>query len=436
MILVYSEHITRRLKYITGVIFRDILKVPFGLTSSVEEISQFDGPVVIYGKKDSELGVFIPASELLFERKIHSVDPGYAGQDGNDLLFYSNTHEKNDIPFDLFSAAFYMVTRYEEYLPYRKDPLGRFPAEESLAYQKGFLQKAVVNRWALLLKEKISGRWPQYAFPDSGYRFISTIDIDAAWAYRQKGVFRTIGGLANDLLHPFSRDPLERLKVLAGLQRDPFDTYDFQQEIHARYHLRPFYFVLFGDYGPNDKNISYRNRKFRELIKSLADRADIGIHPSFGSNNDPSRLREEVRRLSDLLHREVIRSRQHFLMLQFPTTYRNLINLDIQEDYTMGFASQPGFRAGIATPYPFFDLDLDIETNLKIFPFTYMEGTLKDYLNLTTAEATEMVKPLIREVKSVGGTFIPIWHNESLSETHRWKGWRTLYEEMIKEATT
>ena len=101
----------------------------------------------------------------------------------------------------------------------------------------------------------------------------------------------------------------------------------------------------------------------------------------------------------------------------------------------MGFASQPGFRASICSTYKFYDLELDTETNLNIHPFTYMEGTLKDYMNISPEEAINVIKPLIEEVKAVNGTFIPIWHNESLSDLKRWAGWQKVYEEMIKLAT-
>ena len=128
------------------------------------------------------------------------------------------------------------------------------------------------------------------------------------------------------------------------------------------------------------------------------------------------------------------KSRQHFLKLQLPYTYRNLINLDITDDYTMGFAAQPGFRASICTPFHFYDLDMDSETKLKVHPFTLMEGTLKDYMGISAVQAMEYITPLITEVKAVNGTFISLWHNESLGDEGRWKGWSTVYEEMIKEA--
>jgi hypothetical protein len=161
----------------------------------------------------------------------------------------------------------------------------------------------------------------------------------------------------------------------------------------------------------------------------------VGIHPSFNSNFNPKKLKLEKELLSKVLNREINCSRQHFLFLQFPSTYRNLINLDITDEYSMGFASQPGFRAGICSSFKFFDLEMDVETQLNIHPFTYMEGTLRDYLKISAEEAMDVIKPLIDEVKAVHGNFISIWHNESLGGMKRWTGWQKVYEDMIKIAT-
>jgi hypothetical protein len=45
------------------------------------------------------------------------------------------------------------------------------------------------------------------------------------------------------------------------------------------------------------------------------------------------------------------------------------------------------------------------------------------------------IKPLIDQVKRVDGTFISLWHNDSLNDQKLWKGWRRIYEEMIQYAS-
>ena len=68
----------------------------------------------------------------------------------------------------------------------------------------------------------------------------------------------------------------------------------------------------------------------------------------------------------------------------------------------------------------------------------YGESPSKSELDWYIAEKKlllDEIKNIINQVKSVNGTFISLWHNESLSDQKRWKGWRRVYEEMIKYAT-
>jgi len=433
MVLIYSNKLTKRVKFIFHLFFKDILNVDYNLTSDEEEFKSFDGVKLNYSKQIIGNELFVAAENLLFERGISYQDLSFI-EFRDRPAFFPTYHKNSVLPFDIFSAAFYLVTRYEEYLPYKKDEYGRFSSFESIAHKKGFLQQPIVNIWALELAKLLQQHFPGFKFKGTRYKFIPTIDIDAAWAYRQKGVFRTLGGFLNAASKFDFAEISERFRVLASLQKDPFDTYEIQLELQREYKLKPIYFILFAEYGFNDKNIPVYNSKFKTLIKSLADYAEVGIHPSYGSNTNVKKLKIEVERLSKVVNREITKSRQHFLKLNMPSTYRNLINLDVTDDYSMGFAAQPGFRAGICVPYNFFDLDLDTETHLRIHPFTLMDGTLRDYMNVTAENAMDHIKPLIAEVKKVNGTFISLWHNESLGNSKRWTGWQTVYEQMINEA--
>jgi hypothetical protein len=265
------------------------------------------------------------------------------------------------------------------------------------------------------------------------YRFIPSIDIDAAYAYKNKGFTRALGGIVKAFQNKDLDDVKLRIKVLFNLEHDPFDTFELQMKLQQQYKYRPIYFVLLADYGINDKNIPHTNRYFRQLIRYLADYADIGIHPSYASSIEPSLMVMETARLAKILKREVELSRQHFLKLSLPETYRNLINNDITHDYTMGYAEVPGFRASICTEFPFFDLDQDLQTNLIIHPFAVMDGTLHDYMKVSPQKAINNIRELIDEVKKVGGTFIPLWHNSTLNDSGEWKGWLKVYTEMVEE---
>ena len=433
MLLIYTPKITKRINYIFNLFFEQLLATPFELTSSAERFRACTEAKFSYASNPFGQELFFQSTDLLFKTGIEGQDLNYFLYKKN-AAFYPVYHSKSALPFDPFAAAFYLVTRYEEYLPYMRDRFGRFEAAESFAGRKEFLRKPVVNIWAQKIKDILTKRFPELSFEKRHYQFIPTIDIDSAYAYKHKGAVRTVGGIVSALSRFEFREILDRIKVILGLRKDPFDTYNYQLWLQKRYQLQPIYFILLADYGSLDKNLPVTSRHFQVLIKSLADYAQVGIHPSVASNESFSKLKIEIDRLNRILNREITQSRQHFLRLNFPTTYRNLIQLDITDDYAMGYASAPGFRAGICDPFYFYDLDMETVTKLLIHPFQVMEGALKDYMYKTTEQSLAIIKLLIDEVKAVDGTFISLWHNESLSDQKRWEGWRHVYEEMIAYA--
>lgn len=434
MLLIYIPKITPRVRYTFKTVFKTYLGFrEYELTTDLEKFNLCLGAKISYSSKQVNDELHFISSGLLEQNGIKEQNISVGEFQGTTTLFA--TKKEVELPFDIFSAIFYSLSRYEEYLPHMRDQYDRFTAKDSIASKHGYLQKAVVDRWVLQLSEVLTNKFPDLIFEKRSFSYIPTIDIDNAYAYKHKGILRTIGSIGKAISKFNFSTLLKQISVLLGQQKDPFDTYNYQLNVHKRYHIKPIYFILIGDYGLNDKNLSFENRHFRTLIKTLADYASLGIHPSFGSNKKKEKLKVEIGRLQDIIKSEVKRSRQHFLKLSLPETYRNLLEADIEEDYTMGFASELGFRAGTCTPYSFYDLDEEVECKLTVYPFQVMEATLKYYLNLSVEDSIEVIKKIIDEIKSVNGTFISLWHNESLGEDKEWVGWQKVYEEMIAYAT-
>ena len=319
-------------------------------------------------------------------------------------------------------------------MPHLRDQYNRFEATESLAHKHGFLTEPVVDQWLIQIREIIAKQYPKTQFKERKYKFVSTIDIDNAYAYKNKGFMRTVGAYGRALSKGNFNEVAERTQVLLGRKKDPYDTYDFQLATQKEFGIETIYFFLLADYGVNDKNVPHYNLEFQSLIKHLADYARVGIHPGFNSNEKNNKLTTEKKRLEKIIHRSVKKSRQHFLILHIPHTYQRLIENDITEDYSMGYAANVGFRAGTCTPYRFYDLDLETPTELTVYPFAMMEATLKYYMKLSPEESKPVISDIIQKVKNVDGTFIGLWHNETLTDTGIWAGWRDVFLHMVKEA--
>lgn len=430
--LIYVAQHTPRLKYVFKLIFKEILSIDYILTADKAAFIHSLLPKLSYGKQPIADEVFFYSENLLFETQIHNLELLTGAFEGINVLF-PNYHRASALPFDPFAAAFFLVSRYEEYLPHHRDEHNRYHPHESVAYKNGFLQKPVVNIYCQMLKMAILNKYPEYKFPELSFKSIITIDIDLAYAYLYKGLLRNIGGFAKLIKQGDFKEVIRRIKIMLKWQPDPFDTYQYQLSMIKQHQLTCIYFILLADYDVFDKNIRYNNKHFQSLIKYLADYADIGIHLSYASNKKFEKISKEIGRLKSITHKNISKNRQHFLMLQLPDTYQRLINCEIYDDFTMGYAQEPGFRAGIASPFYFYNLNIEYETPLKLHPFAFMDGTFVDYMKLNTVQATELMKRLIIEVKNVNGTLYSLWHNQTFSETNEWIGWRNVFEQFISD---
>ena len=432
MLLIYSHKITPRVRYIFKHIFTRTLLISVDFTSKIEEFVAHNGPKMTYTKTPLGNEFFVKSNDLLFEQGVNDMEMMI--QNWDDVPCFFKAGGKSAIPFDIFAASFYLISRYEEYLPHVKDKHGRYTAEQSLAFKYRFLEKPVVDIWAYKLLEVLKEKFPDYEYKKREYEFISTIDIDNAYAYKYKSFVRRVGGFFKDLLFFKLINIWNRFAVTFNIKKDPFDT--FQQIINIRKekNIKTIFFFLIGDYTTFDTNVSASKNKFRLLIKEMVDYALVGLHPSYFTMTNASLLKKEKLRLEGIINMPIQRSRQHYLRFSLPETYQNLIDLEVEEDYSMGYASNVGFRAGTCTPFYFYDLDFEIQTPLKVFPFALMDTTLNDYMKLTPRQSLGRIRDLKNEVKAVNGSFITLFHNESLSDYDRWKGWKRLYDSMIKIA--
>ena len=432
MLLVYTHKITPRLNYIFRQIFTRILNLEVEFTTKIEEFIGHEGMKFSYTKQALGNELFVKSNELLFNQGIDYLDISMVQWE--DVPCFFQTNYNAEVPCDIFAASFYLISRYEEYLPHVKDLHDRFPASESLAYQNKFLDKPIIDIWAYKFREILSKNFEDdLSNEHRKFNYISTIDIDNAYQFKHKGFTRNVGGIFKDLYQLNIQNLWMRFLVLFNLKRDPYDMFKMLLALKKKYKIKTIFFFLLGDYSTFDKNISPNNVHYKLLIKHIADYAEVGIHPSYYSMKYDLKIKREKTILEDIVNFPVNRSRQHYLRIELPETYQNLVDLEINEEYSMGYASHYGFRAGTCTPFYFYDIDFEIQTPLKVFPFAVMDTTLMDYMNFTPKKSFNTIMQLAREVRKVDGTLITIFHNESVSGSGRWRGWGRLYESLLIE---
>lgn len=422
--IIYVDEVTERLVYTLDFVFKE-RKVDYQLTNDLLFFTNCEGLKFNYSQQKLKDVFSIQPSKLLFDEEIEEIEIK------KDSYFQEEIFSLDSI-VDPLAAIFYCISRYEEYLPTIRDEHERFLPENSTLFKFGWLRKCKVDRWSTQLITAIE---TYYSIKLAAIRlpinYVPTFDIDIARAFEWKEGVRTLYGKWKNWISKDNKSAIVRKAVLAGKQKDPFDTFDkIQAYADLGFEVKMFWLV--GDLAKFDRNISAFDQRHRMLIRKMSQLTDLGIHPSYKSNTSTYYLESEVERLSEIVGYKVSISRQHYLKCKLPETYRHLIEYGIREDFTMGYASQVGFRAGTARSFYFFDLIKNMRTSLKIRPFAYMDGTLNEYLNCTIIESKIILDELINEVKTYGGDFISIWHNESIADYGKWRGWSALIDHTIE----
>jgi hypothetical protein len=426
--LVYSTEITPRLKYIFNYLLIDLIGIhEVTFTSDLNNYLSYTHPKIAYCRDYIENGIYFESTNLLFEKEIIPLSPKCFVYK-NLPAFFKTTNPKSTLPFDLFAASFYLISRYEEYLPFKKDDFGRFSAKESLAYKNGFLNRPVVNEYAVLLKNSILEKYPTLKTNQPKFEYINTFDIDSIYAFKGKGFLRTFGGFIKDIASLNTKQLVKRYQVVFKNQKDPLDVFNELFNVLEKYPFKTIFFILSGKYGKYDKNIPLTNQYFKKLIHTFSNNYLLGIHPSYASNLNKKLLQNELSNLQSIANCSVNLSRQHYLKLQFPETYETLLSLNIHNDYTMGFHDANGFRASCCRPFKFFNLKTNEETSLTIHPFCFMDATFRYYKNSSIASAFEEIKQLIDINHKYNGLCYALWHNDILSDYFPWENWHKLFE--------
>ena len=422
MILLYSDTSSTRLQYICKFIFNEQLGITHSITIDSESFKNHNGPKINYSEGKVENAFNIRNQPLLFEQDIKEQDIT-CFESGDYKAFFKSP--ASDFPFDIFAASFYLLSRYEEYLPHELDMYGRYAHENSLAFKEGFLNIPLINIWIQDFARALKIKFSTLHFQPPVFKFLPTYDIDIAYSFKHKGILRNIGG--------FIKNPTaERLAVLSGLKKDPFDSYEFMDALHTKNKLEPVYFFLVATSGSlYDKNISPYSNAMWQLIKRHAKKYTTGLHPSWKSNKNLSLLKKEKKILETAGNIPVTISRQHYIKLSLPTTFEHLIEAGIENDFSMGYGSINGFRASIASPFYWFNLEAEKITSLRLQPFCFMDANSFYEQQLNAEQAYDEMNHYLAVCKKVSGAFISIFHNNFLGTDKQFEGWREMYAKFI-----
>lgn len=428
--ILLTTHTNPRLAYMAHWLGMRLFNTPLKIECNKENLPPLEW-VLNYTNEElqSHPSIWIKPHCLLFENTITPQKISVSSKD--EVPYFFET--AGDFHFDILAATFYLIQRYEEYLPHTKDIYGRYAHENSLAYKNNFLNLPLVDIWLQELKKTITNSDVDKAaedFAKTTLSYLPTYDIDIAYCYKGKGFIRNIAGILKSFFN--FKLIVERWMVITNKMPDPFDVYEELDVLHSQFNLQPVYFFLMANTSKGyDKNIHPAKQEMKNLVRNIGTKFNIGIHPTWQSGDDKKLLPSEIAMLKTNSLKSIYQSRQHYIRMAMPESYKALLLNGITEDYSMGYGSINGFRASTSVPYYWYNLADEQTTGLKIFPFCYMEANSIFEQKNTPAQALEELKQFEIEVKITGGTLITIFHNHLIGRDLTGRKWMAVYKDFL-----
>ncbi len=237
-------------KYILDIIFNEFLGLDYTLH---------------LGSKDYEIE--------LKNKKLLIIEDKFFNKYSKDLeyLHIDNVPSKIE-ELDIFSASFFMLTRWEEYVNKNRDSHDRFPAYESLAFKQGFLDRPVVNEYVEELKSMLFEVDDSLAFKEREFKMLLTHDIDHLYQWKNwKQVLRiSLGDIVKrrSLFLAMER-VAEYFLIKRNKIKDPFDTFDWLMDKSESIGLKSRFYFMSGGVTSYDNNYKIDEKKSLELIEKI-----------------------------------------------------------------------------------------------------------------------------------------------------------------------
>lgn len=410
-IVIYTTEVTNRLKYVLDFVFVQYFGIDYFLET---DIVVFKKQTLItnficinYSNEQINNCINIPCEKLLFETNIIPQKIFIAQIDEMPVIFPTEFLDSN-FQFDIFAAIFYLITRYEEYLPHKQDEHGRYCSHNSILAKPEFGLKPIVEIWLAYFKSTLLNIHPDLKFKRHEFTKIFTFDIDNAFQYKHRNWFK----------HPPNIFKKEVRNVLFEKQNDKYNTFDDLFRFCNILTHKPYFFFLLNDSFKRNSNVSPNAIALHQIIRNCKE-YNIGIHSSYHFSQ--TFLNSEIKLLSKIVNYPIIFSRQHFLKISYPDYFRTLVEQGITKDFSLSYSNISGCRAGTTQQFFFFDIINNHQTSLIIQPFVFMDATYQYYIHDDNYTIQHKVEKLLDEIQRINGNFVSLFHNDLLQDSLPYK---------------
>lgn len=420
-------------QYIVYTLFNDFLGIDCEISISdtaQDYIISFDNSELIirdsffknYPKAYSYLKASALPGNTLYTRNTFTIERDIPIIYGSEELVI--TENRIVCGIDIFASAFFMLSRWEEFVNKTRDEHYIFPASASTSYTNGFFNRPVVNEYVEMLWELMQRLGYKGTRKIGDFEIVLTHDID------HLDYPRTFRILLGDIVKRKQvKLALDHLNTYLKTGLNPYDSFDFIMTCSERLNLKShFYFMAANTNQIWDKPFYLTSRRFKEKIKEIKTRGHvIGFHPGYYTCNDEELWKAEKNRLEQAVHQKIVEGRQHYLRFEIPLTYRIWESNNMEIDSSLGDNHHEGYRCGTGDSFTVFDFLERKRLKIRERPLIIMDGNFSSY---TPEYAIEVIRSYIASAKKYRSALTLLFHNSTFYGEN-WKGYDSIYRKSL-----
>ena len=415
MILIYCNKNSPRIEYTFNHIFKLILNKNFSITNSKSEFIDFKGYKFSYANAPISEELFFQSNGLLEERGLENHEIIIFEWD--NLKCFFKVGQKSAIPFDIFSAIFFLLSRYEEYMPHSSNNHSQFSHLESVAYKENFLEIPLIDFWIEKLISVLENKIKLKCKIDSKNQIASIIISSLRpYKYTNKYPFESFMIWFKNLFMLNLWEVIEHLLVLLKIKIDPWEIDDYIKDLLLDSKNKVFFFFPFSSESFFRDETPKTNENFKKYIKDVHDNFEIGLLPSNNALKKLKTFELENFNISKLIHIKIDKILLQEGLKKISEDYKNSLSLDYANDFSMGYVDAFGYRASTSSSFFFYDLSNEIKTKLLVTPFV-AHHRLIDKINIS--EVADKIQRFKEIAKRFSGSFSIILNNEIFENSVR-----------------
>jgi peptidoglycan/xylan/chitin deacetylase (PgdA/CDA1 family) len=313
-------------------------------------------------------------------------------------------------------ALWDIFTRKEEYDAIKFDKHNRFAHKFSA---QDNICNPVVSR--ALMENGLCAQFPE----NKKFALCLTHDIDDIYPTSLHTLYSSLYDIKRGDLQGLRTQSLWRIH---GKNNSPYINFEKIIKLEEKYNAKSSFYFLTAK--RDIKRFRYNIEDLESELGFIVDNdCEVGLHGGYYTYNCLDEMKDEKKRLEELLGRRILGYRNHYLRFKVPETWELLAKAGFGYDSTLGYTDAIGFRNGMCHPFFPYNLLKKEYINILEINLNIMDSTLFKTVN-SFDEAWNNVKYLIDIAQKNEGVLTLLWHNSGFNCPFR-EHWEKIYEKIL-----